>query len=290
MDKGIDENTADWPQERRVALVLSILKGEVSAREAARSHGLTLAQVEGWKTQFLAAAEDALAAPAADEPVDTSEKDEARADAAGIWICSLSEQSLAPVLFMQAACAGRLPTETSIKWTGEHRSPKPFRRSGFVSLLRGECGIIPLVGHPLHVYSTRLVETVPFERDSALSDWELPVPIAGIVALVENRPSQETTARLFRAIKPAPSRALTWIMAQELPWVIAAVGYDDENISEDTFRELYKLPSYVPIIPGPSPLGAGLMSFLTGRGRNLRFDSAYAKQVLGVLTSRIRRS
>jgi len=211
--------------------------------------------VESWKTQFLAAAEDALAAPAAEEPVDTSDEDDAHADAAGIWICSLSEQSLAPVLFMQAACAGRLPTETLIKWAGEHRSPKPFRRSGSVSLLRGECGIIPLVGHPLHVYSTRLVETVPFERDSALSDWELPVPIAGIVALVENRPSQETTARLFRAIKPAPSRALTWIMAQELPWVIAAVGYDDENISEDTFRELYKLPSYVPIIPGPSPWG-----------------------------------
>ena len=35
-----------WTAKRRVALVVSILKGETSVAEAARTHGLTVAEVE----------------------------------------------------------------------------------------------------------------------------------------------------------------------------------------------------------------------------------------------------
>jgi transposase-like protein len=35
-----------WTAKRRVALVVSILKGETSVAEAARQHGLTVAEVE----------------------------------------------------------------------------------------------------------------------------------------------------------------------------------------------------------------------------------------------------
>ncbi|MDH4088702.1 MAG: hypothetical protein OEV27_08310 [Nitrospira sp.] len=35
-----------WTAKRRVALVVSILKGETSIAEAARMHGLTVAEVE----------------------------------------------------------------------------------------------------------------------------------------------------------------------------------------------------------------------------------------------------
>jgi hypothetical protein len=48
-------------------LVLSILKGETSLQEAARTHGLTVAEVEDWKEKFLAAAENALRARPKDE-------------------------------------------------------------------------------------------------------------------------------------------------------------------------------------------------------------------------------
>jgi hypothetical protein len=43
-----------------VALVVSILKGETSAAEAARLHGLTVAEVEDWREKFLLGAENAL--------------------------------------------------------------------------------------------------------------------------------------------------------------------------------------------------------------------------------------
>jgi hypothetical protein len=49
-----------WTAKRRVVLVVSILKGEISVAEAARTHGLTVAEVEDWQEKFLLGAENAL--------------------------------------------------------------------------------------------------------------------------------------------------------------------------------------------------------------------------------------
>lgn len=49
-----------WTAKRRVALVLSILKGETSVAEAARKHGLTVAEIEDWRARFVAGAENSL--------------------------------------------------------------------------------------------------------------------------------------------------------------------------------------------------------------------------------------
>lgn len=42
-----------WTAKRRVVLVVSILKKETSVAEAARTHGLTVAEVEDWREKFL---------------------------------------------------------------------------------------------------------------------------------------------------------------------------------------------------------------------------------------------
>ncbi len=49
-----------WTAKRRAALVVSLLKGETSVAEAARTHGLTVAEVEDWREKFLVGAENAL--------------------------------------------------------------------------------------------------------------------------------------------------------------------------------------------------------------------------------------
>lgn len=54
------ENIQRWTAKRRTALVTQILKGETSAQEAARKHGLTVSEVEDWRDRFLAGAENAL--------------------------------------------------------------------------------------------------------------------------------------------------------------------------------------------------------------------------------------
>ena len=49
-----------WTPQRKAALVLRLLRGETTAEAAAREHGLAPAQVEEWREQFLAGAEQAL--------------------------------------------------------------------------------------------------------------------------------------------------------------------------------------------------------------------------------------
>ena len=56
-----------WTTKRRSALVLEILRGETTAAEAARKHGLTVAEVEEWKERFLSGAENALRSKPLDE-------------------------------------------------------------------------------------------------------------------------------------------------------------------------------------------------------------------------------
>jgi transposase-like protein len=63
----IPENVERWTAKRRVALVVSILKGETSVAEAARKHALTVAEVEEWRDRFLLGAENALRSRPNDE-------------------------------------------------------------------------------------------------------------------------------------------------------------------------------------------------------------------------------
>ena len=53
--------------KRKAALVLSLPKGETSTQEAARIHGITIAELEDWKERFLLAAENALRSQQKDE-------------------------------------------------------------------------------------------------------------------------------------------------------------------------------------------------------------------------------
>ena len=56
-----------WTAKRRVALVVSLLKGETSVAEAARTYGLTVAEVDDWREKFLLGAENALRSRPRDE-------------------------------------------------------------------------------------------------------------------------------------------------------------------------------------------------------------------------------
>jgi hypothetical protein len=76
------------------------------------------------------------------------------------------------------------------------------------------------------------------------------------------------------------------------------MGHEDARVSERALREKLDLSSNTPIIPGPSLAGGSrqgddlsrgkvgsqrsVMSLLLGGG-NLRFDPAYAEQVLSVV-------
>lgn len=294
------------PPDRRMALVLSILKGEVSAQEAAHAQGLTVEVVEAWVQRFLTAGEDALASFPADECPGMRATPAAPRGDVGVWICAVADQSLGPYLFMQAACEDNLLAELSVGWKRADRSPKLFEKTGAVSLLHGECLQLPqpenrlhLFSTSLHLFSTKMTETVSFEREGVLSDWCFPVRMAAVVVLLEKRHENDPIRRLSQTLGLRVSRTLTWVGAQQLPWVIAAMGYDSRHFSADSIRRRHELGPEVPIVPGPSPRpshqlrpsqrsmtaeGEGtIVSLLLGR-KNLSLDSDYAKRVIQALS------
>ncbi len=67
MANGQDEQLKRWTAKRRAGLVMQILRGDTSVAEAARKHGLTVAELEDWRERFLVGAENALRSRPADE-------------------------------------------------------------------------------------------------------------------------------------------------------------------------------------------------------------------------------
>jgi len=52
MTDELSEEVQRWTAKRRSALIVSIIRGETSVREAARKHGLTVGEVEDWREKF----------------------------------------------------------------------------------------------------------------------------------------------------------------------------------------------------------------------------------------------
>jgi transposase-like protein len=60
MEPNEESEVRRWTAKRRVALVVELLRGDTTTAEAARKHGLTVAEVEEWKERFLSGAENSL--------------------------------------------------------------------------------------------------------------------------------------------------------------------------------------------------------------------------------------
>ncbi|MCW5779166.1 MAG: hypothetical protein KIT71_06710 [Nitrospira sp.] len=67
---------------------MSILKGETSVAEAARTHRLTVAEVEDWREKFLLGAENALRSRPRDEEA-LKRADQSSNKKSAIW-CSIT--------------------------------------------------------------------------------------------------------------------------------------------------------------------------------------------------------
>ena len=67
MGKALGNEVQRWTAKRRLALVVSLLKGETTLAEAARSHGLTVGELEDWRDKFILGAENALRSKPKDE-------------------------------------------------------------------------------------------------------------------------------------------------------------------------------------------------------------------------------
>ncbi len=58
--ESVPDDIQRWTARRRMALILSVLKGELSEEDGARRHGLTVSEISDWKERVLLAAHNAL--------------------------------------------------------------------------------------------------------------------------------------------------------------------------------------------------------------------------------------
>jgi len=73
------EEVHRWTAKRKAAVVLDLLASKTTSAEVARSHGLTVSEVEQWKADFIAQGTESLRS----HPRDQAAQEEARAAVPG---------------------------------------------------------------------------------------------------------------------------------------------------------------------------------------------------------------
>jgi hypothetical protein len=219
----------------------------------------------------------------------------------GIWVCEGSGISLSPVLFMQAVCPEPTPRLLMVKWKSAAVPPKPFHKEGALPLVYSDCGRLPSWPYYLHLFAPQAPITHALEQSSSLHDWQWTVPVSGIIVIFNQKYDRPPSALSFdRLLKRSQSRqlstSLAWVQDQHLPYVIAALGYEETPDSLQLFRDHYELTADVPVIPGPAlvdgrprnPETSGMFSSVFAH-QQLVIDREYAKAVLARLLQQIGR-
>ena len=224
----------------------------------------------------------------------------------GVWVCEGSGLSLSPCLYMQALCPYPVPRPLLVKWKSAAALPTAFHKAGALRLIYSECGRIPPWPYHLHLFSPQVPIVHAFEQASGLQDWSFAVPVIGIIVIFDQKydrpPSALSLDRLIgRSKSSKPRGPLDWVRAQHLPYVVAALGYDDNVDSIREFRSRHDLGAEIPVLPGPALANAkrrgdqdqgdqssGALSSMFQR-RKVTLDEEYARVVLGALYQMIER-
>ncbi len=222
----------------------------------------------------------------------------------GVWVCEGSGLYLSPVLFMQALCPDPAPRPLLVKWKPATVPPRTFRKASALPLIYSECGRLPSSPYHIHLFAPQAPIAHAMEQATALQDWSWAVPMIGIILIFDQKydrpPATLSLSQLIdRAPSSKPTTPLTWVQDQQLPYVIAALGYENTSTSLEQFRAQHNLAADVPVMPGPaladarrqtaqSQQSSGLFSSVFEH-QKIEFDREYARAVLDGLLRQIQR-
>ncbi len=220
----------------------------------------------------------------------------------GVWVCEGSGISLSPVLFMQAVCPEPAPRLILVKWKSTAVPPKAFRKEGALPLVYSECGRLPPWPYHLHLFAPQAPIAHALEQTSSLQDWSWTVPVIGIIVIFNQQydhpPVSLSLSRLIDRSHASPPRTpLTWVQDQKVPYVVAALGYNEATTSVEEFRQRYDLAADVLVLSGPALIDIQRRTTASDGGlfssiftpQKLGFDRDFAREVLDGLLQRIGR-
>jgi hypothetical protein len=219
----------------------------------------------------------------------------------GVWVCEGSGMYLTPVLFMLSMCPEPLPRPFLVKWKGEAAPPRTFRKHNALPLIYSECGRLPPWPYHVHLFAPQAPTARAVEQTSGLYDWTWVVPISGIILIFDERYDRPLSTFslnrwLDRSHTAKPNSPLAWVQDQHVPYVIAALGYDEATTTLEQFRSHHDLAAEVLVLPGP-PLAdarrrpnlnqsSSIFSAVFER-QQLAIDRDYAKSVVDSLFKQI---
>ena len=187
-----------------------------------------------------------------------------------VWVANACGAPISPSLFIAAACRD-IFTETIVPLHDRSNNRhKYFKEHSDIPLMHGDYGLMSGKQSHLHFFTIGGAAAHIFMEECDLDDLQFPVPMAGIILVVEHQTVEEFNC--------TPKFEYAWAKSQHLPIVIAATGYDTPNYSIENFREQFHLETETIVVPGSS------IDLTLGQG----FDVKHAKQVADALSSLIK--
>jgi len=187
----------------------------------------------------------------------------------GIWVCSVV---LFPVWkFMEAISSDEFATFVDVKFSRiDNDRRKYFLRDQAPPLLCWDCGETSDRSNHWQLFAIGDSLAGRFLQECDLNNLQFPVQMAGIILFADKR--------VLGDQRQASRFEFGWVTNQNLPSVIAAVGYAEPEFSPETFRELFGLDANIPVVLGPA----------LNWDRKPEFDPEFARRVLETLHSRIK--
>jgi len=219
---------------------------------------------------------------------------------AGVWVCEGSGLGLSPTLFLQALCPDPDPRLLLVKWKHTAAPPKHFRSTGTLPLVYSEGDHIAPWPYYLHLFAPQEPIADKFELVSGLQDWQLIVPVLGIVVIFDQKYDPQPSLFSWRGFRNSvtstnqkSNRSLEWARAQRLPMVIAALGYDNTSAFQEQIHGRYEITDDIPIVPGPELAnlkrkgGSGGMFSFAFEPQQIALDKEFARHVMSVLYQQV---
>jgi|GEM_PF-4953915 hypothetical protein len=151
-----------------------------------------------------------------------------------------------------------------------HDRRKYFLKDQALPLTCWDCGETPDGSSRWQLFAIGDSAASTFLQECDLSNLQFPVQIAGVILFADMRALENQ--------RPSPRFEFGWVANQNLPSVIAAVGYAEPEFSSEAFRERFGLDASIPVISGPA----------LHRDEEPEFDPEFARRVLEALYHRIK--
>lgn len=187
----------------------------------------------------------------------------------GVWVSGAG--MFLTFRFMEALSRDEYPATVNVKF-GQiaHDRRKYFSKDQELPLGCWDCGEVPNNSGHWQLLAIGEAAESTFIKECDLNNLRFPLRMVGVIMIMDKQ--------AIEARRRTSYFEFDWAINQRLPFVVAAVGYADSEISVETFRESFGLKPTIPVVFGPALRSS----------QKSKVDPEFAKHVLDALYKELR--